>query len=272
MGVSESSTRPKLIFGWERMDLLDALMQIFAVTGALNDDLSHGTQYHPYKKDNVKNTQHHNNKNHPRSNPTTQPTDDDFCRFTCSIADFWWISATEFCTTTISSKSAWWWYVVEERPDGSFRGIHVLDKYSYNSKTPEFSWAWFWEDPLTRITTISRWPRREPEGQRKTPTPHFSQFGTIKIFSRGKNLTCFPNTWYLKVIVKNITYILETWYLKLGVSKHILKVLCNLPKVESSRSKLTWLAGNSPLPIGNTSTQMVDCPLLLLMVQKSCTT
>ena len=50
MGVSESSTRPKLIFGWERMDLLDALMQIFAVTGASNDDLSHGTQYHPYKK------------------------------------------------------------------------------------------------------------------------------------------------------------------------------------------------------------------------------
>lgn len=38
------------------MDLLDALMQIFAVTGALNDDLSHGTQYHPYKKDNVKKT------------------------------------------------------------------------------------------------------------------------------------------------------------------------------------------------------------------------
>ena len=25
-------------------------------------------------------------------------------------------------------------------------------------------------------------------------TGNFSQFGTIKIFSRGKNLTCFPNT------------------------------------------------------------------------------
>ena len=48
---------------------------------------------------------------------------------------------------------------------------------------------------------------------------------------------------------------------------------CNLPKVESSCSKLTWQAGNSPFPHRKyIDSFMVDCPLLLLMVQKSCTT